>query len=73
MEYWKVSRAEVDEMVHQANTERAVRAAATRRVCRWLDRLYNLEDPRGQTDSVGCVRAAEHGRRRGPLVSARLL
>lgn len=46
MEYRRVSRAEVDELRHQANTERAVRAAATRRVCRWLDCLYDLEDPR---------------------------
>jgi hypothetical protein len=53
MEYKKVTRAEVDEMIREANKERAVKAAATRRVCRWLRCLYNLEDPRGQVKKHG--------------------
>jgi hypothetical protein len=55
----KVKRTEIDELIRQANRERAAKAAATRRVRQWLGCLYALEDPREQPevlnpdDSVG--------------------
>ncbi len=57
--YEKITRAECDELLRQANRERATKAAATRRVHQWLGCLYALEDPREQPevlnpdDSVG--------------------
>jgi hypothetical protein len=46
MEYKKINRGEFLELMHQANSERAAKAAATRRVRQWLGCLYALEDPR---------------------------
>ncbi|MDR3742160.1 MAG: hypothetical protein P4L40_24340 [Terracidiphilus sp.] len=58
--YKKITHAEYEELLRQANRERAAKAAATRRVRRWLDGLYALEDVRDQVempcspdDSVG--------------------
>lgn len=39
--------SEVNELMHQARCQSALKGWATRRVRLWLDRLYALEDPRG--------------------------
>ena len=46
MDFKIVSIEEVGEMIRQTNRERAAKNAATRRVRQWLERLYQLEDPR---------------------------
>lgn len=47
MEIRMCTEKEAGEMIRQANHDRAVKAAATRRVRQWLERLYRLEDLRG--------------------------
>ena len=49
-----MSTAELDELIHQANCERAAKGAATRRVRKWLRCLYALEDPRGRQEALSC-------------------
>jgi hypothetical protein len=46
MTYHKGTTDDVDEMIRQANRERALKAAATRRERQWLERLFVLCDTR---------------------------
>jgi hypothetical protein len=53
--YEKTTRAECDELLRQANRERAIKAAATRRVRQWLEDLHSLEDVRDQVGARWCL------------------